>query len=761
MKKILFVAAACVALASCSKEEIVSVDKGAAIGFDTFVENSTRTKANDINKDNLSQFSVYGSVVANNHEGFIFNDQKVTKNGDAYTYSPIQYWVPGADYKFSAFASLTSTQTVDRQWSFEKGANAANGVIAFNNEAAEADQDLVYAYRALETASTITSAPAPVGFTFNHMLSRVKFTITNGFTAGSNIKLDITNLTITNAHSNGRLAIENGEPKAWAVTANTFARNFGSTTQLADNDTSWTTEHYYLIPADGVYNVTFDVTLWQAGVEVDTYSRTATVDLDMDKGKSYNIKATLNSSNTSDDGSEIYHIEFTVDAVEDWKEFGDVDATVTEPVSVATAAELEAAIANGGNITLTEDIDLDAIATTRATFGLFIEKDCVINGEGHTITSTSDRAIAVSGANAVTLKNFTLEATGERGIQVQDGAKNVTIENVTATAYNYTVNLPSSAGATVVTINNCDLKGLNTVNIAAPGANVTINDTTLRCEDNAAEAYGVVSMNPDAVGAKAVINRGEVIITGTNTEGTNAGCISAANAEIIFNDTVGNCTVDGHSFAINYANGYAYTFATFEGALSYAKDGETITLLKDVNLTEPVVITKEVIVDLNGKNITADTFLYPGNTEVEDSYAFWVKNGGDLTINGEGEISTTACKYSIAVWAQGGNVTINGGTFQNAGEGSDLIYASANGHVVINGGVFNACEKQNGVAGTEEAYSALNLKGDGTGSSITCYGGRFFKFDPANNKSENPAVSFVATGYKSVADGDYFEVVAE
>ena len=143
----------------------------------------------------------------------------------------------------------------------------------------------------------------------------------------------------------------------------------------------------------------------------------------------------------------------------------------------------------------------------------------------------------------------------------------------------------------------------------------------------------------------------------------------------------------------------------------------------------------------------------------EDSYAFWVKNGGDLTITGEGTVSTAACKYSIAVWAQGGKVTINGGKFTNAGEGSDLIYASANGHVVINGGEFVACKKQAGVDGTLEDYSVLNLKGDNTGSSITCYGGRYFMFDPANNKSENPAVSFVADGYKSVADGDYFKVV--
>ena len=186
--------------------------------------------------------------------------------------------------------------------------------------------------------------------------------------------------------------------------------------------------------------------------------------------------------------------------------------------------------------------------------------------------------------------------------------------------------------------------------------------------------------------------------------------------------------------------------------------GESVKLTADITLAEPLQITNNAIVDLNGNDIKADLFLYPGNTVEEDSYAFWVKNGGELTINGEGEISTAACKYSIAVWAQGGKVTINGGKFTNAGEGSDLIYASANGHVVINGGEFVACQKQAGVDGTQEAYSALNLKGDNTGSTITCYGGRYFKFDPANNKSENPAVSFVAEGYQSVQEGDWYVV---
>jgi len=141
-----------------------------------------------------------------------------------------------------------------------------------------------------------------------------------------------------------------------------------------------------------------------------------------------------------------------------------------------------------------------------------------------------------------------------------------------------------------------------------------------------------------------------------------------------------------------------------------------------------------------------------------------VKDGKTLTIEGEGTIVSQAAKYSMAVWAQGGNVVINGGNFYNNGEGSDLIYASAGGHVTINGGKFVACEKQAGVIGTQEERSALNIKdADRTNSSITVYGGTFFHFNPANNTSEGPNTTFVPNGYKSVYDNatGYYTVVPE
>ena len=201
-------------------------------------------------------------------------------------------------------------------------------------------------------------------------------------------------------------------------------------------------------------------------------------------------------------------------------------------------------------------------------------------------------------------------------------------------------------------------------------------------------------------------------------------------------------------------------------------EGKNVVLEENITLEEPVIVkpvvaTKaetvhEVTIDLNGKDIIAPLFAESDGNVTDgdtDSYAFWVKEGGKLTINGNGNVTTQACTYSIAVWAQGCEVVINGGTYANAGEGSDLIYASAGGKVTVNGGTFNANKKQAGVVGNNNEYSALNLK-DNTGSTIIVYGGTFYNFNPADNLSEGPGTNFVATGYNVVQSGEWYTVTA-
>ena len=193
-----------------------------------------------------------------------------------------------------------------------------------------------------------------------------------------------------------------------------------------------------------------------------------------------------------------------------------------------------------------------------------------------------------------------------------------------------------------------------------------------------------------------------------------------------------------------------------------------LTLTSDINIPKSLVINPNTIVNisLNNHKLTGGLFaesngeMLEGNT---DSYVFWAKEGCDLTIKGDGVVEAQDAKYSMAVWANGGTVYIYGGKYYNHGEGSDLIYASEGGKVYIYGGEFHACPKQEGVDGTNNKYSALNVKDrdyKSGASEIVVYGGKFYGFNPADNLSEGPNTNFVAEGYKSVeVEENVWEVV--
>ena len=184
--------------------------------------------------------------------------------------------------------------------------------------------------------------------------------------------------------------------------------------------------------------------------------------------------------------------------------------------------------------------------------------------------------------------------------------------------------------------------------------------------------------------------------------------------------------------------------------------GGSVTLANDIQVTDVISIENGVKteVNLNNKTITAGVFTESNGTISEgntDSYVFWVKDGGELVIDGEGSVVAQDAKYSMAVWAQGGTVTINEGKFYNGGDGCDLIYASAGGKVYIYGGEFHATGRSSEVEGTKNKFSALNIKDkDRAISEIVVYGGTFYGFNPSNNVSEGENTNFVAEGYHSV-----------
>ena len=186
-----------------------------------------------------------------------------------------------------------------------------------------------------------------------------------------------------------------------------------------------------------------------------------------------------------------------------------------------------------------------------------------------------------------------------------------------------------------------------------------------------------------------------------------------------------------------------------------AQLGGVVTLNKDVVLSSTLALANDLVLDLNGHNITINN----DSDELGEGDGIIVTEG-TLTIKGEGTVTAN----TRAVWARGNGgavINIEGGHYVGATKGytCEVIYASGNGIINIYGGTFEA-ETEDNVSFAAPQYAVLNLHGNGaTGCNITVYGGSFKNFNPADNISENPKKDFCAEGYVSVANGEWFDVI--
>lgn len=311
MKKlfIMGLAAMGLALTACNSDETVEMAKGNAIGFKTFVNNSTRA-ANDVTTDGLEAFKVWGLMNKDGQTGTPFDGKDVTKANGAWSYAPPVYWEKGYAYSFVALApnnAYTFTApTVINTW----------GSLTFNN--GNGETDLIYAAAKQETVPA-NGCPAPVDLTFNHMLSRVRFQFENGMLDGS--VLTVSNVKINDAYTSGTATLaEQLANLSWTPGQATGALEFGDAAAMVQ-DAKEATAHKYMIPATKAYNLTFTVTRVHHGV-TDVYNHTVTLpETTMTQGLSYQFVAKFTAENINPD-EELCPIQFTA-KVNPWAEFGD------------------------------------------------------------------------------------------------------------------------------------------------------------------------------------------------------------------------------------------------------------------------------------------------------------------------------------------------------------------------------------------------------------------------------------------------------
>ena len=127
-----------------------------------------------------------------------------------------------------------------------------------------------------------------------------------------------------------------------------------------------------------------------------------------------------------------------------------------------------------------------------------------------------------------------------------------------------------------------------------------------------------------------------------------------------------------------------------------------MTLGADIDLTSYLSVSKDVTLYLNGKTVeTSGT-------------AFYVTDG-TLTFADAGSVSAGNGKSQSAVWAAGGNVVIENGSFSvgldEEGKTNSCIY-STGGTITVNGGTFG------NAAGTYGGGGVFNVKNDTEGKIV-------------------------------------------
>lgn len=325
MKKIFYAVVAVVAMASCSKDEVLELNRE-QIGFgDVFVDNATRADYSD--GQALTKFNVYGIVKGTAGtvnifagipvEGTVGSNivEGVETNVWSYNEQYAQYWIPGADYDFAAVVDAdgvgtsTSAATIGMPTTLTSTADA-NGVR----------KDLLYAEGHVEDA---TANQAPVNFTFNHLLSKVHFTVKSNAQGG--YYHTVTGISVSNFKS-GTFTLDNAITPAaidggtWAASGdedNKLAVPFAEIANVTSTNTNGISNaDMLLVPTTDAFNVTFTVDLYKGTTKLGTETKTIAVNNDLVKGHAYNFTIACSVGNP---------IQFSVTNNPTWTDGGNVN----------------------------------------------------------------------------------------------------------------------------------------------------------------------------------------------------------------------------------------------------------------------------------------------------------------------------------------------------------------------------------------------------------------------------------------------------
>lgn len=172
--------------------------------------------------------------------------------------------------------------------------------------------------------------------------------------------------------------------------------------------------------------------------------------------------------------------------------------------------------------------------------------------------------------------------------------------------------------------------------------------------------------------------------------------------------------------------------------------GGNAILANDVEVSKPIVVTKALTLNLNGKKVFNTQNIFK-----QDETRSWslisVKNSA-LIIKGDGTIHAKEndC-YAIDV-QENGSLTIKQGTYIG---NIHTVYVFT-GHANIQGGTFSVQQQYNDpLKAYEFVLNCYDANYKSKLASIDVTGGKFVRFNPADCYAEGEHTNFVSEGYQS------------
>lgn len=314
-KSLLLLGVAVAALASCTQNEVVDIAESNVIKFDNaFVGKATKA-VTAVTTENLQSFYVYG--YEDNTQ--IFDNENVYLQNGLWAYDNIQKWNEDATaYAFAAYSN----------GGLNKGDGSLNGVtftkdtpqLEIKDYVADGSSDLL----ASISSTTLADDNIPVEFTFDHVLSMVKFTIKSGLGNTKNLKISDLKVQESKIQNKAALTYTAGTP-SWQFASPAQYAILTKETLTATTETAGEVE-FTVIPQEvsGGLTVTFTATITPEGEAAIEKPFTATISAENAKwtaGNRYNYILTIT-------GTDMGIIEFEKPVVDEWIDTNtDIDPT--------------------------------------------------------------------------------------------------------------------------------------------------------------------------------------------------------------------------------------------------------------------------------------------------------------------------------------------------------------------------------------------------------------------------------------------------